>query len=599
MSGPVLRVDLEIIEENARNIVGFCADRGILVTGVTKVTCGMPGAARALLRGGVSSLGESRLENVHRVRADGVTAPCWLLRIPPLSEVEEIVTSVNISLNSEIGVIRALSAAAERRELIHDILLMVDLGDLREGLWPDDLLPTVREIMNLSGVRLRGLGTNLTCYGGVLPTAENMQELVDHKHRVEDAFGFGLDILSGGNSSSLDLLRRGGMPEEINNLRLGESLMLGRETAYQTLWPGARADAFVLEAELIEVKEKPSLPIGETGLDAFGEKPVFTDRGKRRRGILNVGREDVKVEGLTPVDRGLTILGASSDHLLLDVTARRIAVGDKVDFLVDYGALLAAMTSRYVGKNPHRSGIPLKETHPSLLLVGRRLGDILPGSSKDTLGNALERTLEGLEYGEIQRHDELENLPPVSKKGFLPIIAGDDADLGTLLETAGRDFGPRGLLWLTPKLEGKRLLDFFRAPDTRPRLTAVLSPENTVIVGLREAGPLTRELFGSRRVGVYTMEDIDLLGLRQVIQQSLSRAAAGTQGIILRYDRAVTDGGNEGLTRRETYLVMELTARSGLLHVLDLSESLPLESSAEAEALCRYSATALGRKILG
>ena len=599
MSGPILRVDLDIIEKNARSIAAFCADHGISVTGVTKVTCGMPAVARALLRGGVSSLGESRLENIHRMRADGVTAPCWLLRVPPLSEVEEIVTSVDISLNSEISVIRALSAAAERRDLVHDIVLMVDLGDLREGLWPDDLLPTVREIVDLAGVRLRGLGTNLTCYGGVLPTEENMRSLVNHKHRVEEVLGRSLDILSGGNSSSLDLLRRGGMPKEVNNLRLGESLMLGRETAYRRIWPGARPDAFVLEAELIELKEKPSVPIGERGVDAFGERPKFKDRGQRLRGILNVGREDVKVEGLFPLDEALTILGASSDHLLLDVTARlNVSVGGGVSFLLDYGALLAAMTSRYVRKEPHYSGVLPKEERPLLLLVGRHLKTSLPGSS-DTLGEALKRDLSSLGYAGLLQCDSPEDASDALRRGALPIVTGGDGDLETLLETAGKTAGPLGLLWLSPRLEGSTLLDFFLRPESRAGLVASLAPENTVVVGLREAGPVVRNLFGDRRVGVYTMEDIDLLGLRQVIRQSLARAASGVRGVILRYDAAVTDGGSEGITRRETYLVMELTARSGLLRGLDLSGSLPPRSRAEAESLLRYCGTVLGRKILG
>ena len=178
MAGPYVTIDLEKIEHNAWTITNLCAQHGIEVTGVTKVTCGIPQVGKAMLRGGVTSIGESRLENILRQKANGVHAPFMLLRIPPLSAVEEIVTSVDISLNSELSVIIALSESARKRGLVHDIILMVDLGDLREGIWPDDLMPVVREVVELDGVRIVGLGTNLSCYGGIVPTEQNMQQLV-------------------------------------------------------------------------------------------------------------------------------------------------------------------------------------------------------------------------------------------------------------------------------------------------------------------------------------------------------------------------------------------------------------------------------------
>ncbi len=95
------------------------------------------------------------------------------------------------------------------------------------------------------------------------------------------------------------------------------------------------------------MKLKPSLPIGRSGYDAFGNQPVFVDEGDRLRAIANIGREDVLVEGLTPLHAGVRVLGASSDHLVMDVTdaAPPVAVGDRVSFRMNYGALLAAMTS--------------------------------------------------------------------------------------------------------------------------------------------------------------------------------------------------------------------------------------------------------------
>jgi predicted amino acid racemase len=168
------------------------------VTAVTKVTCGMPQVARALTASGISQLGESRLENVHRLRAGGISAPVMLLRIPPLSAAEEIVRTVDVSLNSELPVISRLSEVAQSLGTVHDIILMVDLGDLREGIWPEDLMSTVARVRELEGVRIAGIGTNLTCYGGVIPTEKNLGRLVDYAKRIEDRFGFRIETISGG-----------------------------------------------------------------------------------------------------------------------------------------------------------------------------------------------------------------------------------------------------------------------------------------------------------------------------------------------------------------------------------------------------------------
>ncbi len=352
MGRPCLTIDLTKLEHNARAIVGVCARHGISVTGVTKGTCGHPEVANAMLRGGVSSIGESRLENVRRLREAGVAAPMLMLRVPALSRVEEVVEAVDASLDSELAVLAALSQAARRRGRVHPAIVMVDLGDLREGVWPDDLVPFVRQVLALPGIRIAGLGANLSCFGGVIPTAENMQRLVNCALEIEKTFGIELVWISGGNTSALPLVAAGRMPARVNHLRIGEAILLGRETVHRTPWPGTHQDAFLLHTEVIELKRKPSFPIGERAEDAFGEAPRFEDRGARDRALLDVGREDVTPEGLVPLDPRVEVLGASSDYLIVDVTQARgdVRVGDELVFAPSYAALLAAMDSAYVEK---------------------------------------------------------------------------------------------------------------------------------------------------------------------------------------------------------------------------------------------------------
>jgi predicted amino acid racemase len=352
MSHPYIDIELDKIEHNARAIAGLCRAHGLAVVGVTKCTCGHPEIARAMRRGGVVAIGESQLENIRRLKDAGVAAPAMLLRLPSPSEADEVVASVDISLNSEISTLAALSRAAQSRGGRHDVIVMVDLGDLREGLWPRDLTNFMGEALRLPGIRIAGVGTNLACFGGVMPSAENMRRLSELADEVERNFGVKLDWISGANSSGLNLIAAGHMPARINQARIGEAILLGRETTHRRPWPDTFQDAFSLRAEILELKRKPSAPIGERSEDAFGHLTAFENRGEIERALVNIGREEISIEGLTPHDARLKILGASSSYLVVDTSAAAGAfkVGDELSFALNYGALLTAMTSEYVQK---------------------------------------------------------------------------------------------------------------------------------------------------------------------------------------------------------------------------------------------------------
>ena len=117
---------------------------------------------------------------------------------------------------------------------------------------------------------------------------------------------------------------------------------------------GLYVDAMTLVSEVIESKIKPSVPYGEICQDAFGNVPEFKDQGQIRRAILGVGLQDVLVSGLTPRS-DVEILGASSDHIIVNAKNINLNVGDEIEFDLNYGALLSAMTSPYVNKiSSHR-----------------------------------------------------------------------------------------------------------------------------------------------------------------------------------------------------------------------------------------------------
>ncbi len=601
MSGPEVLVDIVKVKENTKNIVGFCRKRGISVTGVTKVTCGMPLVGRAMLEGGVVSLGETRIENIQRLRSSGVNAPIMMLRIPPLSRVEEIVSTVDISLNSELSVIKSLSYAAQKKGKIHDIILMVDLGDLREGIWPSELMDVTREVLKLKGVRIAGIGTNLTCFGGVLPSRKNMNELVGYAESIESTFGIALDIISGGNSSSLPLLMEGGIPKRVNHLRLGEALLLGRETVNGTIWPGCWHDSFQLSAEVIELKKKPSIPIGETGMNAFGEKPVFHDKGEILRAILSIGREDVVVDNLVPVDAGVSILGASSDHLLLDVTEanEELVVGSKMKFNMNYGALLASMTSKYVRKVPF-TGVE-KSMKPETAVL---IGDSPIFNNPNLLAHFNEM---GFEYKRVDDEVTSDLISSVVKENKIPIIGGENIRAVTSMCGATKVLNQAGLIVFAPYASllveedadeyHSFLSKIFGFKKDKVNLSSVISPESTVIIGLREAEQSEVELIRKHNIQVYTMEDIDLLGMREVMINSLRKVTTGTDGFIVRFSTDVVGAEGEGVTFREAHLAMEMMADSSKLRVFDVSGT-PDKSWLDNKGLSSLVESAFGKRIL-
>lgn len=351
---PYITIDIDKIEHNTRQIVSLCATREIKVSGVTKATCGYPQVANAMLRGGVISIADSRFENIIRMKNAGITCDFMLLRLPPLSAVETTVQAMDISVNSELDVLEALSKAAHKHTKQHKVILMVDLGDLREGIWIDELIPFVQQAIRLTGIKIVGLGTNLACFSGVVPSEDNMTKLVQLVEQIEATFNLHLDYVSGANSSALQLISSGQMPARINHARIGEAILLGRETIKRKAWPNTFQDAFTLYGEVLEVKDKPSLPVGSRGQDAFGQESTFADRGKIRRALVNIGREDVVIDGITPLEKRIQIIGASSGYLALDVTNanKTVSVGDQLAFSVNYSALLAVMTSEYVEKRP-------------------------------------------------------------------------------------------------------------------------------------------------------------------------------------------------------------------------------------------------------
>lgn len=351
---PLLHVHLDKIEDNAEVLIQLCKRHSIQITGVTKCVCGSPEIAEAYVKAGITMLGDSRVENLKALAEHGVEAEKWLIRAPMECEIDGVVRWADVSVNSELSTIRLLNERAAYHGRKHKVILMADLGDIREGFVDyDDMLRTAVEADKLPNIEVYGIGTNLTCFSFVQSDTAKMTKLFEIAERIGAALGRKINVISAGNSATLKLMFENGIPGGINDLRLGESLLFGKERASYTYIPNTHKDAFILECQIIELKEKPSLPWGKIGVDSYGHSPSFVDRGsKRLKAICALGKQDFDLETTVPEDEKIIILGASSDHLILDVTdsARSYKVGDTVNLVLGYFSTMRAYTSKYVKK---------------------------------------------------------------------------------------------------------------------------------------------------------------------------------------------------------------------------------------------------------
>ena len=385
---PELVIDKGKLADNIREVVSRCAARGISVAGVIKGMNGLPDLIRVYAESDVAMIGSSRIEQIRDAATIGRKDPALrkatlMIRIPMLSEVPEIVKYCDYSLESEDETLRALNEEVLKQEAPlkkHKVILMAEMGDLREGYVGDDLVRAALMVEDdLDGLELAGVGMNVGCYGSILPTRDKLDEFVARAEAVEAAIGRELDIISGGATSTLMRVLDGDIPERINHLRIGEGILLAHDLPlfYGCDMAFLHDDVFRLRMEVVEVKLKPTYPQGTIGRDAFGHEPEYIDRGNRMRAICACGKVDYGSEtDIFPLRPGIKVIGASSDHTLLDVeelfkgeelskgeafkvedmrvvedlrkNQAPLKVGDVLDFSINYASMVYVTSSRNI-----------------------------------------------------------------------------------------------------------------------------------------------------------------------------------------------------------------------------------------------------------
>lgn len=352
---PVLEVNLEAIESNALTMANFCSKHGIDIAGVIKFSDGDLKIAEAYHKGGCKQIASSRVVQLERIKQAIPNVTTMLIRIPMISELTDVVKWCDISLNSEEKTLRMLELEASKQGTTHKVVLMLDVGDRREGVFGIEELCRLAMIVEneLEHIELAGVGSSFACVSGVLPDWDNLRELAECARKVEKLIGRKLEIVSGGSSISLTLLANNKpVPPEINHLRIGGSIanpMAIRQNRGVVI-PGMREDTFKLITEIIEIGMKPSVTQG-SGKNWAGQIVEFEDLGVRKRAIIALGSQDVgDATSMIPMESGIKVLANSSDHTVLDITEseRDWKVGDKIEFALYYMHLLYCFATRNV-----------------------------------------------------------------------------------------------------------------------------------------------------------------------------------------------------------------------------------------------------------
>jgi predicted amino acid racemase len=322
---------------------------------VTKLLCGNEKYLQEVLKLGIKEVCDSRISNLKKVKKLNPDVQTVYIKPPAKRSIENVVRYADVTFNSESETIRLLSDEAVRQGKTHRVTIMIELGDLREGIMGDHLIQFYEKVFELPNIEVVALGANLTCLHGVLPSQDKLIQLSLYKQLIEARFKQEIPYITAGTSVTLPLLKRKQVPKGMNHFRVGETLFFGNNLYNGKPFKGMKSGVFKLFAEIIELTKKPVVPIGEMTTNVAGDTYEIdeADYGKSAyRAILDIGLLDIATDHLIPDDAKIAITDASSDMLIVDlgVTRRNYKVGDLISFSLTYMGALALLNSDYIDK---------------------------------------------------------------------------------------------------------------------------------------------------------------------------------------------------------------------------------------------------------
>ncbi len=322
---------------------------------VTKLLCGNKRYIQEIIDLGAKEICDSRVSNLKVIKELNPNIQTVYIKPPAKRSIKKIVQYADASFNTELETIKLLSAEAIKQKKLHKIIIMIEMGDLREGVMGEDLLDFYEEIFRLKGIKVTGIGTNLNCMSGVLPSHDKLIQLSLYEQLIETKFNRKIPWVTGGTSITLPMLELKQIPKGINHFRVGETLYFGVDILNNIPFKGLKQDVIKLFAEIIEITEKPKVPTGDLGENPSGVEFEVKeeDLGETSyRAIIDIGLLDISPDFLIPVDKEITVIGASSDMIILDFgkSKKRYNVGDVIPFNLKYMGALGLFNSDYIEK---------------------------------------------------------------------------------------------------------------------------------------------------------------------------------------------------------------------------------------------------------
>lgn len=321
----------------------------------TKLLCGNRAFLKEVIDLGVGEVHDSRISNLRTIKEIDPDTLTIYIKPPPKDAIPDVVRYADISLNTELSTLYELSDEAVKQERIHKVIIMIEMGDLREGVMREDLIQFYEKVFRLSGIEVVGLGTNLNCLHGVMPDGDKLIQLALYKQIIELRFKREIPLVSGGTTVTIPLLLRNQLPIGVNHFRVGEALFFGKNLFTDGVIEGMSDQVMELYSQIIEISEKPMVPTGELGVNPQGKTTEIAegDYGKTSyRAIIDIGVLDIQPDYLIPVNESIKIQDASSDMLILDVGTNESGykVGDMIRFKLKYMGALGLMSSDYIDK---------------------------------------------------------------------------------------------------------------------------------------------------------------------------------------------------------------------------------------------------------
>ncbi|MCZ4693203.1 alanine/ornithine racemase family PLP-dependent enzyme [Ancylomarina euxinus] len=329
--------------------------KGIEWSVVSKILSGNEIYLRELLKFDINQICDSRVSNLKMIKSINPLIETIYIKPPAKLSISGVVKYADVSLNTEFETIRMLSEEAKRQGKIHKIIIMIELGELREGVMGDDFMAFYKSVFRLKNIKVVGIGTNLTCLYGVLPNHDKLIQLSLYEQLIEAKFDRQIEFVSGGSSVTIPLIFQNLLPKGINHFRVGETLFLGTDVYNNVPFEKMHSDIFSLYSEIIELTEKPMVPEGVLGTNVEGEDFEFDQANigeTSNRAIIDIGLLDVDVDHLELVDKTIKIAGASSDMIVIDLdeNKKKYKVGDLIEFKLDYMGTLRILNSKYIEK---------------------------------------------------------------------------------------------------------------------------------------------------------------------------------------------------------------------------------------------------------